>query len=64
MDQSHPFLEVPHMDIQWDIDNRWEQMANRLNEQRVHRPRRIVVLWSCVQTDSLLLFFFYVILFH
>ena len=43
MDQSRPFLELPHMDIQWGVDDRWEQMANRLNEQRVCRPRRIVV---------------------
>lgn len=34
---------VPHVELQWVIDiNRWQDMINCLNEQRVHRIRRIV----------------------
>lgn len=38
-------LELPRMDLHWGIINRWEQMVDRLEEQRVlvRRPRRIVV---------------------
>lgn len=38
-------LELPRMDLHWDIINHWQQMVDRLEEQQllVRRPRRIVV---------------------
>lgn len=43
MDHGLHLLELPRMDVQWGIINRWEEMIIRLEEQRVRRPRRIVV---------------------
>lgn len=45
MDHVQRPLELPRVDLPWDIINRWKQMVDRLEEQQapVRRPRRIVV---------------------